>query len=112
MLPFLADLLWRALLLSVSWMGTSVLAVSVNAVIVPAAILLIKLRHGWKSMTERVRKNLEDTLIASVVVWVLLILFNFVYTVPHEIIKQAAQVGPPPPLKLQKRQSTHITSST
>jgi hypothetical protein len=77
-------------------MGTSVLAVSVKAVIVPATVLLIKLiRHGWRAMIERVRKNLEDTLIASLVIWMLLILFNFVYTVPHGIRVTARSTRPP-----------------
>jgi hypothetical protein len=94
---FFLSLLWQAFLLTVSWMGTSALAIAVKVLLVPVGVLLVKLyRQGWSAVWEHAKENLKATVVVTVGVWASLILFNLLYTVPHAINLQAENTPPPP----------------
>jgi hypothetical protein len=68
----------------------------VKIFIVPLGVFLVKLyRQGWEEMWRRVRENVQDSAIATAGIWTILILFNVLYTLPHDINLQAQQVRLP-----------------
>ncbi len=94
-IKFAVHLLLQAFLLTVSWMGTSVLAVCVTVAIALGILLTVFFRKGWKLAWQERKKNLTDSAIAGVAVWVLLILLNLFYTIPHQIRQQADSIHAP-----------------
>jgi len=92
---FILQLFWRAFLVVVLWMGTSALSVAVKIIFVPVAIFLVKVwRQSRRVMWQRIRENLEDTAIATVSIWAILIGYNMFYSIPHKINEEARKAVP------------------
>lgn len=95
-LGFGLQVLWRAYILTVSWMGTSLLAVVAKIIVVPSGILLAKIiRHGLREMYQRFKENIKDTVLGTAIVWTCLVIFNALYTVPKQIKEIADSVVVP-----------------
>jgi len=99
-LRFAFDLFWQALTQSIFWMGTSLLSIVVKIIIVPFAVLIVKVwRQGWQSTWNRAKENLTEAAIATALVWVALVGINAFYVIPHRI-KDTNDSLHAPPLRL------------
>jgi hypothetical protein len=89
-------LLKQAFLLTVSWMGTSPLAILVSVVLVPFLILLQKLiKQGWRGLWTHITQNIRTTALYTTLIWSLLVGFGLFITVPRGIRTQADRVSSP-----------------
>jgi len=95
-LAFCLELLTQAFLLTVSWMGTSPLAILVSVVIVPIPILIRKwVKQGWHGLRVHIFENVRDTVVYTALIWSLFIGFNLFVTIPGRIRAKADQIPSP-----------------
>lgn len=97
MLSFLLEMCLRAFHLSVSAMGTSVLAVY-GSIVVFGFVLFRRLRFGWGEMSRHWNETLKDGVVAALVWWGIIFCYQLFYRIPHEITVQADLISAPPHL--------------
>jgi uncharacterized membrane protein YesL len=98
------ELFKQAFLLTVSLMGTSPLAILVYIVVVPLILLGRRLyKEGSRGAPTMISEGINDTVIITATIWALLLFFNLLYTLPHQINSQAEAINSPAvpfPIKL------------
>src|SRR5271154_1658215 len=97
MFEFAAQVLRQSIILTVRWMGTSLPAIVVTLIIVPAiAFVRTFWKQGRYASWRKLRENLQITGVVTLAIWFVIILFNALYTIPHQITVQAGSTVAPP----------------